>query len=273
MVIVFLLMINILNNKGENMLLTDWIENNKPYDDMLWKEAFWDQIHFVNSNLCALLCGGERLDDDALYKEYKTLVRVVSSHTSKSIVCPVYQISWKGFVFIMRYNFFNWKVTVEAPYSLKDIDFEDIFEIDSEISSCYCEGMGENIYSSFLKNPQQFTIELQDKNEMYFFFRKIWYDVRKKEKEVMPISVILKDALSIIPDVIYYSKDTLKKGIQEIINKEEKSKSKIQDWHRINTVLSLGLRYNKEIDKNIKKDIYFKIFDKLPEWLKEEIDG
>ena len=255
--------------------LQDWANENKPSKEMIWEGAFWDQIIFVRDTLCRLLMECERADGDTLFSTYKDLSKVISTHTSKSIVCPVYQISWHGFVFVMRYNCFDWKVSVSAPYSLEHIDFEDIFEVDAEIHSVYCGGMGEYIFSSFLKNPKQFTIELQTKNEMYFFFRKIWYDLRKKEKESASISQVLKELKKIIPKDLITEGCMEGKGlfvdkIQKIIDERKKDNSKIQSWGTLDTSFSLNFRYTDKIDKDIKKAVYLHTFNTIPEWLDKE---
>jgi len=252
--------------------LQEWANENKPSKEMIWEGAFWDQIIFVRDTLCRLLMECERADGDTLFNTYENLPKVISTHTSKSIVCPVYYISWHDFIFVMRYNYFVWNVSVMAPYSLKHIDFEDIFEIDEEIHSVYCGGMGEYTFSSFLKNSAQFTIELQNKNEMYFFFRKIWYDLRKKEKESASISQVLKELKKIVPkDLIGYDKEFLVGYLQKTIDEKEKDKSKIQSWDTLNTRFSLSLRHsNKELDKDLKKAIYRHTFNTIPEWLEKE---
>ena len=94
-----------------NEPLQEWANANKPDDKMLWKEAFWDQIIFVRDRVAGILA--------RTYDEYRNLVCVIGTHTSKSIKCPVYRIHLDlkppagGVDITMRYNFYNWNISIE----------------------------------------------------------------------------------------------------------------------------------------------------------------
>lgn len=252
------------------MLLKDWLLENTPSEDLLWKDGFWNQVNFVRSDIAGMLMSGTRLDSDTCFAKYSSLVQVVGTHRSKSVTLPVYLIEWENFRFTMRHNFFDWKVSVVAPYPL-NIDFEDIFE-DAPIASCYFEGMSE-VYSSYQQDKSKFSVSLSDTYALYFFFRKIWYSIRTKEKEKISMVDILEGILPLIPEdhiygAIYYK--TFKNDICLLIEEEKKSNSKIYSWNRLDTILSLNIGRNSP-DKNVatKLNIYKHVFQELPQWLKE----
>ncbi len=83
--------------------IREWIPLNQPTDEMSWKAAFENQVYFVRDILAPLLArNGE---------EYRNLIKVCSTHRSKSIVLPVYHL----FLMVgeqtvecwMRDNFYN----------------------------------------------------------------------------------------------------------------------------------------------------------------------
>lgn len=252
------------------MLLSDWLTENQPSSDLLWKDAFWNQVNYVRTDIASLLMSAARLYSDTHYSLYKSLVKVDGTHRSKAVTLPVYLIEWEGFRFTMRYNFFDWKVSVVAPYPLT-IDFEDIFK-DEDIASCYFEGMSE-VYSSYQKNKREFSVSLSNTYALYFFFRKIWYSVRVKEKDKISMIDILNGILPLIPDDHIYGaiyNKTFKNDILSLIESEKKSNSKIHSWHSLGTILSLNVGRSSS-DKNVttKRNIYQHVFLELPQWLKD----
>jgi hypothetical protein len=139
--------------------LQEWAQSNEPEEKLIYAKGYWEQIMFVRDRICINLLK-------------KSTVEVISTHRSKSVCLPVYKISWNGFTFIMRYNFYDWKISVEAPYQLKGkIDFLNLFDENKDISSCYCEGFPtECVFPCFSKNDENFTIELYDDYKVFTFF-------------------------------------------------------------------------------------------------------
>jgi hypothetical protein len=142
--------------------LQAWANKNAPSEQMLWKNSYWGQIMFVRDEISSLLSRS--------FEEYNDLVDVVGSHTSKSITCPVYFIDLKDFgVRIwMRYNFYNWNVSVESDKPLT-CDFLDVVSPDKDY--CFCEGMGDKVFDSYQENKQRFTTCISDHYDLYTFFR------------------------------------------------------------------------------------------------------
>lgn len=147
-----------------NQSLREWIESNRPKEEMLWKDAFWEQISFMRSCVGALLAhNGE---------EYRELVQVVGTHTSKSIVCPIYYIHLeKEKIDIwMRYNFYNWNVTIHSRLKAIDCDFLGVVD-DRNYGYCFCEGMEQWKEGPMSNSKFKFTVHISNHYECYVFFR------------------------------------------------------------------------------------------------------
>lgn len=146
-----------------NQLLNEWLEQNQPSDEMGWKEAFWNQVNFVRTNLASILARN--------YKEYRSLVKVAGIHTSKSIVCPVYYIRLEkeGVDIWMRYNFFNWNVSIQSDV-LIDCDFLGTAN-DESYGYCFCEGMEQWKFGKIKDSKSKFTVCIRDHYDCYTFFR------------------------------------------------------------------------------------------------------
>jgi len=147
-----------------------WLLENKPSDSMIYKEAYWEQGFFMRDTICNLL------------REFKAEVSVISTHTSKSIKLPVYHIKLNnGVEFILRNNFYDWKVTVISPISLMLDD--ELFSNTDDIAPCYCEGFeNEWVLSNYCKdtNNKKFTVEIYSRYLLYTFFFNILMQVNKK---------------------------------------------------------------------------------------------
>lgn len=144
--------------------VTAWCRFNQPEHNLIYGERMGDQICFVRDTLNPLLF--------ATYKEQeKNPPMVISTHTSKSVLLPVYQIFLKhyGTEIILRNNFYDWKVSINSTKSL-DFDNLGIFNIHEEIFPGFCEGFPkEKIYGSYSKNHSKFTFEIRSDYNLYTF--------------------------------------------------------------------------------------------------------
>lgn len=136
--------------------LQDWANANVPSESLRYKDGYWDQIVFVRDEIAGALA--------ATYEEFKAIpesIRVISTHVSKSVLLPVFQVAIAdGTVFTMRYNFHDWKISVSSP---RDVvaDFMGLFDYDERILDIYCEGFPEGlVYGPYAENKRQFTVEL-----------------------------------------------------------------------------------------------------------------
>lgn len=101
-----------------------WIDQQIVGDDMLWKGAWGHQLEFLRDDLQPLVSAGLswRKSREA------EIARVISTHTSKSIQLPVVEFARPdlGVRFIVRNNFYNWKLTVLSERPI-EADFGPVF--------------------------------------------------------------------------------------------------------------------------------------------------
>lgn len=144
--------------------VTTWVRVNSPSEQMVYKEAFSNQIVFARDKLTRTFF--KDFDD-----RINNPVMIISTHTSKSIKLPVYEINVKhlGLRLILRDNFHDWKISIESEKPL-NYDFMGIIKEDEEINPIYCEGFDESwVYGSFKNNKNKFTIEIYDNYMLYTF--------------------------------------------------------------------------------------------------------
>jgi hypothetical protein len=149
--------------------LQTWIKDDLPKDDMLWKGSCEQQLLFVRDVLTNVLFSTYEESD-------KYPIMVISTHRSKSIVLPVYQVTLpNGLVATMRDNFHDWKVSISSPQELR-LNPNRLFKPQAAISHCYFEGFPDDlIYGSYDSNHKQFSVELFSKYTLYCFFWQICY--------------------------------------------------------------------------------------------------
>jgi len=146
--------------------LQEWISQQTVDDDMLWKGSFGHQMSFIRDELQGLIGVGLEYDDQV------KLGKVISTHRSKSIVLPVVQFHRRdlGLRFTLRNNFFDWKLSVEAPRPITT-DFEGLFHTTppldpdytgNELSSVYFEGFPkEFIFGYYWEDCQRWSASIR----------------------------------------------------------------------------------------------------------------
>lgn len=144
--------------------VTAWIRVNEPDENLIYAKGLGDQVCFVRDRLCQLLRSTyeERRDNPPL---------VISTHYSKSVKLPVFQINLEkyGIEMVLRYNFYDWKISVKSDKPL-DFDYMGLFNPTEEISYLYCEGFPRNkVYGSYEQSHSQFTIEIGSHYDLYTF--------------------------------------------------------------------------------------------------------
>jgi hypothetical protein len=147
-----------VTNLLEAPTLGEWVDANKPADNLLWKGGvrdqviiFWDVYHFVSPRHDTK----EWRESIAWRDEHPP--RVVSTHRSKSVTLPVVYIPGEQCGLYIRGNFFNWVVSVEAMAPLEDT-FLDLIDRNAEVPGIYAEGFHDDwLYESFSANRQRFT--------------------------------------------------------------------------------------------------------------------
>ena len=144
--------------------VTAWIQVNEPDENLIYAKGLGDQVRFVRDRLCQLL--------RSTYEELRdNPPLVISTHYSKSVKLPVFQINLEkyGIEMVLRYNFYDWKISVKSDKPL-DFDYMGLFNPTEEISYLYCEGFPrDKVYGSYEQSHSQFTIEIGSHYDLYTF--------------------------------------------------------------------------------------------------------
>jgi hypothetical protein len=142
-----------VNGEQLRQELQSWfMEHYKHLDEsLIYKEAGAKQIMFVRDRVIPVTCRGY-----ADYKEWREKTCfVISTHSSKSCDLPVFSIEppGKAIRFVMRDNFYNWKVSVIADRDI-DINPEGLFRAmppaapgysGDTLASVYFEGFPKDL--------------------------------------------------------------------------------------------------------------------------------
>lgn len=147
--------------------LAEWIVSNTPKDEMIYKNAAQDQCEFIANTIRPLIF----LNIDP--KECKA--HVIGTHKIKSIRLPVVEFWIPGLRFVMRDNFYNWKVSVQCDKPI-DIDPDKLFDPNDErsISDVYCEGFELwDVFGTYAANKQRFTVELYKNEDLIEFCTRV----------------------------------------------------------------------------------------------------
>ena len=164
----------------EEQKLQEWFNENTPDENLIFRQGLNDQVFFVRDILRNALCSS--------YEEYEqTELMVVSTHRSKSVLLPVYQVRHPSdLILTMRYNFHDWKISVDAPRPV-DINPASLFSPNETISQCYLEGFPDDLgYGSYEDDPSCFTAEVSDKYHLYvlvFLIRRALQATAETEEE------------------------------------------------------------------------------------------
>jgi len=144
--------------------LQEWINANNPGDEMYWKWPWWDQVAFMRDILPRVFARS--------YEEYKDLPKVIGTHRSKSIECPVYffDLPHAGLKVWARYNFYDWNVSVESTdRSFKVDDFLGVIGPTGDYGYCFCQGMEDKKFPPINEDGKRFTVCINDKYALYLF--------------------------------------------------------------------------------------------------------
>lgn len=146
-----------------------WANSHTPEDNLIWKRSYWNQIMFVRDRLPKAFT-----KNNMEYIQLVENITVISTHTSKSILLPVYHLTipYIDLSIVIRNNFYDWKVTVTAPSKplLLGNMFGNLFDPTITIPYYNCEGFPKDkVAGSFATNHQHFTSELGDDYDLYIF--------------------------------------------------------------------------------------------------------
>ncbi len=146
------------------MKLKEWAITNQPDKDLIYGEAYWEQIMFIRDSIGNIFAFSYKE-----YEEFRDTILVIGEHMSKSVKLPVYQFTWKDVIVTLRNNFYDWKVSVEAIFPL-EIPSIRLFK-DYVQNPLHCEGFPkEFVYGAYSLNHSKFTIELNHKACVLYTF-------------------------------------------------------------------------------------------------------
>lgn len=154
---------NIEKAEHQNFYLQNWANTHKPSNDMIYKNGYWEQIIFIRDTISEVLA-----KDYEDYKEIRNSIKVINTHISKSIELPVYYIELENISFVLRYDFYNWTVSVISSNEIK-CNFGKLFN-DRERSSCYYEEFPvEFIFGEYKNSNKNFSVEIDNNYKLYTF--------------------------------------------------------------------------------------------------------
>ena len=154
----------------------------------------WDQFMFIRDDVLNGCFGRTHLSFYPPRADYGDQVGasvpdvvVVGTHRSKSIDLPVMQFKWRDLLVTTRYNYHDWKVSIQLPEPIDPS--EDLLDIaateDHLLHPVYFEGFPkEYIYRPLATGDYlltgQFSTVFGSKYKLYTFFwlMKRWYEGR-----------------------------------------------------------------------------------------------
>lgn len=153
------------------MKLQEWISENQPKEEMIWKDSFWTQVKFVRDRLINAF----DIKSSDEYSSFRESVEVISIHTSKSISLPVYRIVWKGITLTLRNNFYNWKLSIESDKPLHNLNQFELFRSSDRVVAVCCKGFKDDwIFQPYEESNQKFSLAINNDYELFFLIKLIY---------------------------------------------------------------------------------------------------
>jgi len=146
--------------------IKEWARINRPDETMIWKDAFDRQINFVK-NLARWFYESS--------SEAEKNTTVISTHTSKSIVLPVYQIERAdtGLKLILRGNFHDWKLSVISDTPI-NVDLSGLCHTTPPVDPAYTGNPLAPIY--FQGFPRDLIFDYYDNGYKKKWSAEFWDD-------------------------------------------------------------------------------------------------
>ena len=155
--------------------IRDWLKNNEPADNLIYRDGLYDQCRFVENTLMQNLFirVASDYDPNMGFDERCKVIEnfipsVVGTHCSKSVLLPVMEmdLSKIGLKVILRYNFYDWCISVESE---KDIECDFMGLLTDEKG--YFEGFPKDrIYEKYSEsNKKNFSFCMDSWYNIYVF--------------------------------------------------------------------------------------------------------
>jgi hypothetical protein len=151
--------------------LTNCAVENEPSDEMYWKKPFWNEFMIMRDNIIPLMFY------DTFEKTYKNQeefqrhlnnhCEISGTHYSKSIKNPAITMTYNRCTITMRYNFYDWNVSIINDFAL---DFPDKL-FNKKTTDCFFQGFKEEyiIHNAYNHNNQKFSCCIRDDYSLYTF--------------------------------------------------------------------------------------------------------
>lgn len=157
--------------------VTAWARVNEPDEHLIYAQAGKNQICFVRDKLCELLYPS--------FDEWKdNQPMVISTHYSKSVRLPVYQINLKkyGIEIVLIGNFYDsWIISITSD-KLLDFNYMGLFNPEEVFHVIPSDGFPmDKVYGSYSQNHSKFTIIINSCYDLYtlFFLLKNYLGIKR----------------------------------------------------------------------------------------------
>lgn len=114
-----------------------WFNSHEPSEKMTYEKYWWRNNTFIRDEIV-----------DRFFNSKDA--KVVGTHYSKSIECPVIKAYYKDVEVLWQYNFHNWQIMVKSN---KDLELNDLELIEANGNYFYYQGI-----------PNEYQFKPYDKN-------------------------------------------------------------------------------------------------------------
>lgn len=191
--------------------LHQWATEHPILDEMLWKKSAYNQMHFIEDDLNPLLQNKLKGDD-------RTGVKVISEHRSKSIKLPVYKLQREDLTIILRYNFYNWKMSVICSKKI-DANFDGLFHTTPPIEPDYTGNELASVY--FEGFPKDLCFDYYESTD-----KKVWSAEISNDQMLWTTVYLILKALEYIEPMKWHTKESHRKELDEDFAKWDTKRAK-----------------------------------------------
>ncbi len=180
--------------------LHQWITEHPVKDEMLWQKAAFNQFNFVRDDLNPLI-------QNRLKSAERKDIQVISEHRSKSIVLPVYVLERGDLKIILRYNFYNWKMSVICNRKI-DADFGGLFHTTPPIEPDYTGNELASVY--FEGFPEDLCFDYYESTD-----KKVWSAEISNDQMLWTTMYLILKAIGYIEPMTWHTKESHQKELDE----------------------------------------------------------
>jgi len=147
-----------------------WAINNRPEEKMIWENSFWNYIILLRDTIIPMFFwDGNKYNYkmDKYTEHVDNNVDIIGEHTSKSILNPVLKIKYKDCEIIMRYNYYDWNITIVSE---NEIEFPNGL-FDKDKPDCYYQGFPDKYITktAYNQSKKRFSCCVESHYNFYTF--------------------------------------------------------------------------------------------------------